>query len=253
MTDLLVIESVCKAYRRGERRLQVFDELSLTVRAREIVAVSGSRYEGKSTLLRIAAGIELPDAGSVSVEGRQLGTLASKDRERLLAGPIAWLSREGSGVDLRILDHLAMPLLIAGRTSRDAHSTAQLMLERFDVTDLARQRWSELSNWERILVSLIRSVMGRPRLLIIDDLFDGLGLSKTEQAGDLLRGLLEEFGFGVLLSVSDLDAAVVADHVYCFERGALRSLAGGHAGSGQVVAFPGRTRAKPERTARADR
>lgn len=238
MAELLSIVGVSKAYRRGERRLRVLSDLSLTVGTGEIVAIVGARFEGKSTLLRVAAGFELPDAGNVVFEGTAIERLSEREREQLRPSRIAWASREGSALDLQVLDYVSMSLILAGRKPRDAQDAARAMLERVTASDVARLRWSELSNWERVLVSLARAAITTPRLLVIDDLLDGLGLSKTEQAGDLFRSLVESPGSGVLMSVSDMDAALAADRIYSFERGRLQLLAGSEGSPGQLVAFP---------------
>ena len=69
MSELLALRKVCKGYSRGERRAQVLVDASLEIDAREIVAVVGEREAGKTTLLRIAAGIEAPRCGG-GVAGR---------------------------------------------------------------------------------------------------------------------------------------------------------------------------------------
>ncbi len=226
MSDLLEVRGVEKSYRRGERRLLVLSGLSLTVCMGEVVAVVGSRYEGKTTLLKVAAGIERPDAGTVCFEGTDLGSLTNGRRERLLAGPIAWVSREGSALELRVRDYVGLPALIARRRPRDAVLAAFAALDRVGTPDLADRCWHELSNWERVLVSVARGIVLRPRLLVVDDLLDGLGMSKTQQAADLLSTLVAEAGCAVLVSVSDAEAAASADRLYAFERGGLRLFSG---------------------------
>src|ERR1700677_4318821 len=84
MDELLRLSAIRKSYRRGPRRLAVLADVSLTVAAREIVAVVGSRYEGKTTLLKIAAGLERPDAGEVWFGDQELSRLRAREREGLL-------------------------------------------------------------------------------------------------------------------------------------------------------------------------
>jgi len=62
-----------------------------------------------------------------------------------------------------------------------------------------------------VLVGLARAITVRPKLLVVDDLPDALGTSRTLEAGALLNSFAHEYGFGVLFSVSDLDAAIMAD------------------------------------------
>jgi ABC-type multidrug transport system ATPase subunit len=84
--------------------------------------------------------------------------------------------------------------------------------------------WETLSRCERVRVELARGVVARPQLMVIDDLFDGLGVRDTRTVGRLLRSLLDELECGVLLGVSDLEWAVAADRVWRLDQGSLTSV-----------------------------
>ncbi len=223
---LLVLEGVGKGFRRGRRRWQVLVDVSLTVAAGEMVGVVGARGEGKTTLLEVAAGVVLPDEGRVWFEGRDLACCSVDERADLLGDRIAWMPREGMG-DFEVLDFVGLPLAMGrGRGMREADDLAMAALERVGVSDCARKRWDELSNWERVLVAFARGFVGRPRLMVVDDLLDGLGPRGTREAGELLLSLAGELGCGVLVAASDLEALLVADRVLCFENASLSVLSG---------------------------
>jgi molybdate transport system ATP-binding protein len=197
------------------------------------VAVVGQRWEGKTTLLQLAAGMEIADAGEVCFEGRDFAVLSRGARAGLLGREIVWLDRQESGLGLRVLDYIGLPMVLGHQLQRggerwfrrgrgEARRMALGALERVGVAHVAEKRPAALSTWERVLVGLARAVLVRPKLLVVDDLLDALGATRTQQASDLLRSLVAEFGFGVLLSVSDFEAALVADRVFAFERRGLR-------------------------------
>jgi ABC-type multidrug transport system ATPase subunit len=75
--SLLVLEAVSKSYRRGSREKVALCDVSLSVNAGEMVSIYGRRQSGRSTLLRVAAGIERPDSGLVRLEGRDLAERSS--------------------------------------------------------------------------------------------------------------------------------------------------------------------------------
>lgn len=237
MAELLELEGVCKSYRRGERRLRVLCDVSLQVDAGEIVAVVGSRNQGKSTLLKIAAGLEQPDAGVVRFKGRCLNDMRVRERELLLGQEITWLDREGTGLDFEMLDYVALPLMM-GRGHRDAAERAMAALDRVGGSGVAHRRWAELSNWERVLVAFARGFASRPALMVVDDVIDGLGMSKTRDAGELLCELARELGCGVLMSASDVEAALIADREWVFEVGELRMVSGDGELVADVIEFP---------------
>ena len=84
MAELLALREACKEYARGEHRLRVLVDISLELRPGEIAAVVGGRREGKTTLLKIAAGIESPDTGEVWLGDVAITSLSGKERARLL-------------------------------------------------------------------------------------------------------------------------------------------------------------------------
>ncbi len=207
------------------------------------MAVVGSRAEGKTTLLEVAAGIQPPDDGQVWLGEVELTSLSEESRAELLGRDIRWVHREGTGVRFDVLDHVGLPLAV-GHGSSEAETLALHALERVGATDCAGLRWEDLSNWERLLVAFARGIVGEPKLLVIDDVMIGLGMRRTREAGELLCSLAAELGCGVLMSASDLEATLFADRVLYFERGGLKAMSGEGGGDADVVPL--------RRTARTD-
>jgi len=240
MNELLALAEVSKGYPRGERTTRVLVDVSLELCGGEIAAVVGSRQVGKSTLLKIAAGIERPDSGRVRLGGMDLTRASAEERARLLGARVAWIHNEGSGLKLRALDYVGLPLAIGrGRTRREAHEQALEALERVGAGSCAGQPWAALSNWERLLVSLARGTAGSPALLVVDDVMNGFGMSRTREAGELLVMLAAELQCGVLMSCTDLEAALLANRVWSLEGGQLSLLSEQQAEWADVIAFPG--------------
>lgn len=245
MTDeLLRLHAVSKSYRRGDRRVRVLVDLSLVVVRGEIVAVLGSRYEGKTTLLEVASGLLLPDRGEVWFEGLELTGCRAQERERLLGGDIAWIDRHPRQPRLKIVDCVGLPMAIGrGRGLREVRELALGALERVGAAGCAWQFWGDLSNWERVLVALARGIVTAPKLMVVDDLLEGLGMQRTQDACELLSGVARELGCGVLMSVSDVEGTLLADRVFSFERGRLKLIVGDEKdGEARLIEFPGESR-----------
>jgi putative ABC transport system ATP-binding protein len=244
MAELLVLRGVWKGFSRGAQWMGVLEDVSFEVCPGEVVAVLGSRLGGKTTLLKIAAGVERPDRGTVSLGSQVLTGLRDRPRSRLLGHEVLWIERDGPALDLEVSKFVGWPLALHGR--RHAERIAVQALERVGARECVGRCWGDLSNWQRVLVGLARAFAGSPRVVVIDDLLDALGGRATEEASDLLRLLVEasEPRCGVLMSASDIESAMFADRVFSLTRkGTLKPLSGQPAGEGEVVPFPKRTQA----------
>ncbi len=225
MSALLSLEGVGKRYRRGERSHWLLRHTTFHIAAGEVVAVVAMRGQGKTTLLQIAAGMVAPDEGRVLLVGRDLDGLSDRAHARLLREQIGVAGRLGPGLGVRMLDYVAMRLAIGGRNRRrEVRSRALEALERVRAGHCAERHWEELSDWERALVEIAQGIAGTPRLLLIDDVVDGLGMRETDELTRLVRELAEDHEIGVLMAVSDPEAALSSHRVLSLADGRLASM-----------------------------
>ncbi len=222
--------------------------VTLHVAPGEVVSVVAMRGQGKTTLLRLAAGMVAPDEGRVRLGREDLACLSDPAHSRVLRERIGWAGRLGPGIDVQMLDYVALPLAVGGRARRrEVRTLALAALERVGAEQCAERRWEELSDWERALVELAqasagdRSEIGQ-QLLLVDDLLDGFGMRETAVLGALVRTLARELAAGVLMTVSDPEAALGSDRVLSLAGGRLSVMAGGAGeaepgGVGNVIAL----------------
>jgi len=232
----LSVEGVWKGYRRGAEWAEVLADVSFRVEPGEIVAITGSKLAGKTTLLKLAAGLESPNKGTVSLGDRQL----TDGRAGLLGHAIRWVDGDGPKLKLDVVKFVGLPLALHGSKRSEAERMAAQALERVGAKSCLGRRWGELSNWQRVLVGLARGFAGSPQLVVIDDLLDVRGSRATEEAADLLRSLVEASkpGCGVLMSTSDLESAMFADRVWSITGKRSLKLMAGRQTDGKVIPFP---------------
>lgn len=215
--SLLALEGVTRRYRSGAHERVVLDRVSLELDAGELLAVWGLRRSGRSTLLRVAAGIEPPDAGIVRFRGEDL----SRSRGALGSG-IGFCRAAGGDSEAReALDELIAGQLARGVPQATAHSRAFAALERVGATDCAPRRINELDGGESVRVSIASALALEPSLLVIDEPTKGVDLLERDSILALLRSLADE-GVAVLASVGEATALSGADRALSLSDGELR-------------------------------
>jgi putative ABC transport system ATP-binding protein len=223
---VLMLDGVYKGFDRGDDRLRVLLDVSLSVAVGEVVAIVGTRDQGKTTLLRVASGSLPADRGSVRVGDVELTGLSDAQLARVLRTEIGWAARAGPEIPVRVRDYVGLPLATGRRFRwRERRLRVAHVLKQLDVAGCAEMRWRELSDWQRVMVELAQAVVGEPRVLLIDDAIDGFGLGKKQAAFEIVRGFANETGCGVLMAVSDHAAALPADRVWQLTGGRLKLMA----------------------------
>lgn len=239
MAPLLELRGVSLSFTRGRRHLvRVLDDVSLELSACEVVAVLAQRAQGKTSLLRVAAGMQRPDRGAVYVDGRDLWAVSERQRSRLLSGQIGWAATAVPNLDVPMLANVALPLF-AAYGKRDAYALAGAALERVGASDCAEQFWSSLADWERALVAVAQGVARRPMLLLVDDLTASLGLGEADEVTRLLDSLADELELGVLMSVSDASATGWSGRLATLAGGRLLEAPVQRVRRDNVIEFPG--------------
>jgi len=205
---VLRLVGVWKAFDRGGNRVSVLEDVSLEVRAGQVAAVVGARGQGKSTLIRLATGMLRPDRGSVAIEGRDLGGLSGGALEQVWAREIGIAARDGEDL-LNIHDYVEMSLAATRQYSgKERDRMVKDILAELEISGCAGAKWDELSDWQRVQVEFAQAIVRRPKLLLIDDVVDGMGLDQKQAAMDLIEGFAKTRRCGVLMAVSDHAAAL---------------------------------------------
>jgi ABC-type multidrug transport system ATPase subunit len=223
--SLLSMERVC--VRSGPR--EVLADVSLEIETGQLVALSGARRAGKSTLLQVAAGVIAPDAGRVLFDGQ-----ADPDRERgRRAGLALAYDRLSPAMGGTVLDQVAAPRM-ACVSPNAAERDAFAALRRVDAVELAAEASAaSLSFAERMRVSLARALVTRPRLLLSDEPTLGLAGGERDEITALLRSLAAD-GIAVFVTTVSVSGFGGWRHV-SIDQGVVRDLTPPERRTGTVV------------------
>jgi ABC-type nitrate/sulfonate/bicarbonate transport system ATPase subunit len=211
MTDQIAhkirVEGLHKSFRTDNGLIEVLDGIDLSVSDREFISIIGPSGCGKSTLFNVLAGLELPDAGSVVVDGSdatgRTENFAYMPQKDLL---LPWR---------RVIDNATLGLEIQGVSRKEARAKAAELFPTFGLSGFERSWPSQLSGGMRQRVALLRTVVQRRTVLLLDEPFGALdSLTRTEMQMWLTE-VWERYHWTVVLITHDIREAVfLSDRVY---------------------------------------
>jgi putative ABC transport system ATP-binding protein len=215
--SLLELEGVGRLHvHRGQEHV-LLHEVSLVLDAGELVVVWGPRRCGRSTLLRIAAGIEPPDAGTVRFAGQPLTPATAA-----LGQGIGYCRRGPHGSEARgVLEQLLVAQLARGIPQAQARARVFAALERAGASECASLSMHELDPAEATRVALARALVLDPVLVLLDDPIRGVDIDERDAILALLRSLADE-GVAVLAATDDATGLSGADRALSLSEGVLR-------------------------------
>jgi ABC-type lipoprotein export system ATPase subunit len=165
-------------------------------------AITGPSGSGKTTLLHLLAGLELPDAGTITVDGVELTTLDRTGRAALRRDKIAYVGQQAG-----LIPHLSalenVELVLALRRLDGGRLAALAALESVGLAERATQRVARLSQGERARVAIARAVVSRPKLLLADEPTSRLDGANAISVAILLARLARETGAAVACATHD--------------------------------------------------
>ncbi len=202
--------------------IRILDEVSLTVKRGEMVAVVGASGAGKSTLLHVLGALERPSAGRIELAGQSVGGLDDEAVARLRNRAVGFvfqfhhLLREFSA-----LENVMMPLRIAGVAEGIARDRADHLLERVGMTARRYHRPGAMSGGEQQRTAVARALAAEPALLLADEPSGNLDLHNAERLHDLFAELARDLSLGLVVVTHNRSLAARADRALLLEGGRL--------------------------------
>lgn len=205
---MIRVRNLVKTYSRGGGSVVACQVARLEVDKGEHVALIGRSGSGKSTLLNILAGILLPDAGEVEVDGVALRELGESGRDRFRGERIGMVFQTFNLLQpFSALENVLLGALFGQGATSASQTRAAALLERVGLGDRLHHRPSELSVGQAQRVALCRALVNQPRLILADEPLGNQDKATGTETLALLLELARERGSTVVMVTHDQDSA----------------------------------------------
>ena len=203
---------VCGVTRFHQADRPILTHVDLVLLQGERVALQGESGVGKSTLLNLIAGLDVPDAGTIEVAGRRIDNLSAAERTRFRREALGFVFQAFHLLPhLSTLQNVMVPLMLSGTGEVIARERALALLGELGVAPRAQARPGELSGGEQQRVALARALVHRPALVLADEPTGNLDPATASQALDLLLAQCKRHGTTLLMVTHSPETAALAD------------------------------------------
>ncbi|EIC29106.1 MULTISPECIES: lipoprotein-releasing ABC transporter ATP-binding protein LolD [Methylomicrobium] len=223
-TAILECRQLTKRYTQGELDVEVLRGVDLTIGVGERVAIMGASGSGKSTLLHLLGGLEKPSGGQVVLDNIDINKIGSSGLAKLRNRALGFVYQSHHLLgEFTVLENVAMPQLIGGKTVKEASENAVELIRRVGLGHRIEHKPGELSGGERQRAAIARALINKPALVMADEPTGNLDSKTAHQVYELMLELNQEMNVSFLVVTHDHELASKIGRVLHMEDGLIVS------------------------------
>lgn len=220
---MLELKNVNKSYIEGNTKHAVLSNLNLHVLNGEIIILFGKSGSGKSTLLNIISGIDIPDSGSVSIDGTDITKLSEKERTLVRRNKVGFIFQFFNLIPtLTVNENLLLPLELT--SSNNTEERINSILSEVGLANRANTYPDKLSGGEQQRIAIARALIHNPDIILADEPTGNLDYETGLQIVDLLDRVVKKKGKTMIMVTHSKDVIGLADKIYSLKEGKLTEL-----------------------------
>jgi lipoprotein-releasing system ATP-binding protein len=221
-SPVLSLRGVERTYQTARGTLTVLKGVDLDVMSGEIVGLIGPSGSGKSSLLHAAGLLERPSAGTVCIDGEDVGSLDERSRTQIRLNRIGFVYQFHHLLpEFDARDNVALPMRIAGMAETEARRRAETVLTSLGLGERTTHQPAQLSGGEQQRVAVARALANSPRLLLADEPTGNLDPTTSQSVFEALRDLAHTTGVAALIATHNMELAGHMDRVFAIKDGLL--------------------------------
>jgi putative ABC transport system ATP-binding protein len=220
--SFIELRGVTRRYVKGEHTVTPLEEVDVDIEANEFFVLLGPSGSGKTTLLNLLAGIDRPQAGSVTVGGVDVAKRGAGQLARWRARTVGYVFQRANLVPvLTAYENVELPLWLQKLGRSERHKRVSIALEAVGLADRAHHLPKQLSGGQEQRVAIARAIVADPDLIVADEPTGSLDAASAEGIMHLLCRLREERHKTIVMVTHNPDAAAYGTRVMRLDKGKL--------------------------------
>jgi putative ABC transport system ATP-binding protein len=213
---IIHLSQVKKHYNLGKTVVQAVKGIDLTIEKGDFISIAGPSGSGKSTILNMIGLIDKPTEGSVTIEGKDIGSLSDSELTRLRHQRIGFIFQSFNLIPvLSTKENIEFPLLLgkSGKIDKAKREWIDFLIEQVGLSDRRGNKPNELSGGQRQRVAIARALVTKPMIVLADEPTANLDSVTGEAIIGLMKKVNAESGTTFVFSTHDDKVVKIADHV----------------------------------------
>jgi lipoprotein-releasing system ATP-binding protein len=211
----ITVSNLHRSYLDADRTLTVIESLNFTFPEGRTVALLGASGIGKSTLLHLLGGLDLPNSGAIWYDEQNICTLSPDGLAAFRAKHVGFIFQFHHLLpEFSALENVYMPLLLAGESEGKAIERGKEILKKVGLLDRATHRPSQLSGGEQQRVAVARALINTPDVVLADEPTGNLDVKTAKEIERLLCDLNKSVGSTLIVATHSHDLAENMDDVF---------------------------------------
>ncbi len=220
--NIVTIRNLTKLYAQGEIQVTALNNISLTIAAREFLALMGPSGSGKSTLLHIIAGIDRPTSGECQVQGIDVAKLNESQLADWRNQNVGFVFQTFNLIPvLTAFENVELPLLLTKLNRTARRKQVEIALDLVGLADRAKHLPRQLSGGQEQRVAIARALVTDPALVVADEPTGNLDSQSAQDVLKVLQSLSQDAGKTVIMVTHDPKAAAFGSRSIHLEKGEL--------------------------------
>ena len=222
MKTVLATKQVTKTYPVDDTTINAVDEVSISIKAGEFVALVGPSGSGKTTMLAMLAGLLNPTEGDVIIDGQNLGDMSEAERTEFRRKKIGFTFQANNLVPfLTVQENVELMLQLNGNYNKEGKQRAKELLTRLGLGERLHNLPSQLSGGQQQRVAIARSLIHNPEVVLADEPTASLDTERAYQVVETFADLIHEQNRAGIMVTHDLRMCRYVDRVIQMKDGKL--------------------------------